>query len=219
MQRVPLAERLRRRAHRDVAYAQDVLVAEVYEAFPDAVIHGGTAIWRCYGGTRFSEDVDVYAPGEGSAPSVRLREGLSAKGVREVKFKATRSTIFGRFELAGAQVSLEAALRPAPARVVMPYETVGGGSMLVGTLPAEELLAEKASAYLDRKKVRDLYDVFFLLGRVGDRTEVAGPLGELAAGYEPPVDPAQLKAVVLAGAVPTAEEMIEGIRRWAGRST
>ncbi|MEM1546291.1 MAG: nucleotidyl transferase AbiEii/AbiGii toxin family protein [Candidatus Methanomethylicia archaeon] len=35
---------------------------EIYNSFPEAVIHGGTAIWRCYGSNRFSEDVDVYLP-------------------------------------------------------------------------------------------------------------------------------------------------------------
>jgi predicted nucleotidyltransferase component of viral defense system len=33
---------------------------KMYEKFPNAVIHGRTAIWRCYGSNRFSEDVDVY---------------------------------------------------------------------------------------------------------------------------------------------------------------
>ena len=32
----------------------------IYEFFPSAVIHGGTAIWRCYEGNRFSEDIDMY---------------------------------------------------------------------------------------------------------------------------------------------------------------
>ena len=219
MREPALSAKIKKRAHRAVAFAQDVLVAAAYDALPGPVLHGGTAIWRCYGGTRFSEDVDVYEPGYTPQGGTRLRQGLAAKGARELKFKATASTVFGKFELAGAQVSFEATIRPPPGRLVMPYETLGGGTMLVATLPAEELLAEKAAAYVARRKVRDLYDVLFLLGKAEDRKRAAAPLRRLAAAYEPPVDAAQLKAIVLAGTVPEPEEMIEAVRRWARRYT
>lgn len=32
----------------------------LYRIFPGGALHGGTAIWRCYSGNRFSEDVDAY---------------------------------------------------------------------------------------------------------------------------------------------------------------
>ena len=32
---------------------------------PDATLYGGTAIWRCYGGNRFSEDIHIYLSNRG----------------------------------------------------------------------------------------------------------------------------------------------------------
>jgi predicted nucleotidyltransferase component of viral defense system len=219
VQSLPLAGRLKKRSHREVAFAQDVLVAAAYDAFPDFALHGGTAIWRCYGGTRFSEDVDAYVTRYHKKTADSFLQGLASKGVRKLKFKSTRSTLFGKFELGGAVVSLEGALRSPPSRVVLPYETVSGGRMFVATLPAAELLKEKTSAYLARRKVRDLYDVFFLLSKVEDAREVANSLSKLVRSHTPPVDEVQLKSVVLEGVVPSATEMFEGISAWARRYT
>jgi hypothetical protein len=216
---LPIDGRLKRLSHRAVALAQDVMVGQAYDSFADCVLHGGTAIWRCYGGGRFSEDVDAYLPGYSEGAAGRFRRGLAAKGFEELRFKATSTTVFGKFALSGAAVSFEGALRAPPAATVKPYETVGGGFMLVRTLPPEALLAEKAAAYLDRRRARDLYDVFFLLNLVEDREGSAEALAPMIAGYGPPEDEASLRAVVLVGAVPTADAMIEGIRRWARRST
>ncbi|MDG6903049.1 MAG: nucleotidyl transferase AbiEii/AbiGii toxin family protein [Nitrososphaerota archaeon] len=219
MLRTPLARRLKRRAHREVAFAQDVVVAEAYEAYPACVLHGGTAIWRCYGGTRFSEDLDAYLPGSAGDADERFRRGLAAKGAKELKFRRTSDMVYGKFELGGGAVSFEGALRGPPARSVRAYETLDGGSMLVSALPPEELLQEKAAAYGDRRKVRDLYDVLFLLSRVEDVERARGAVGSLVDGYAPPVDGAELKALVLAGAAPTPAEMLEALERWARRST
>ncbi|MBM3309818.1 MAG: hypothetical protein FJY77_06125, partial [Candidatus Altiarchaeales archaeon] len=56
MTNIPLALRLKKQAHKKVAEAQDIIVRELYNVFDNAVLHGGTAIWRCYQGNRFSED-------------------------------------------------------------------------------------------------------------------------------------------------------------------
>ena len=37
-----------------------MIVETLYEIFDNAVLHGGTSIWRCYKGNRISEEVDVY---------------------------------------------------------------------------------------------------------------------------------------------------------------
>lgn len=219
MTTVPLAARLKRRSHISVALAQDILVAQAYNVFPDSVLHGGTAIWRCYQGGRFSEDVDFYLPTLRTAAGTRFRRGVVAKGLKELKYKVTETTVFAKFEFSDAVVGFDGAVRAPPAAVVKPYETVGGGSMLVNTLPPEKLVAEKVAAYNSRGKVRDLYDIFFLLGLVEDRKSVIGSLAPLLTGYEKPEDETQLKALVITGTVPSADGMIESIRKWARRST
>jgi predicted nucleotidyltransferase component of viral defense system len=219
MPAISIGARLKRRDHRSVALAQDVMVAQAYDAFPDCVLHGGTAIWRCYGGGRFSEDVDVYLPTYDDLAETRFRRGVVARGLEELKFKRTETTVFGKFGFSGAVVSFEGALRAPSAGTVRPYETIGGGFMLVRTLPPEALVAEKAAAYVARRKVRDLYDVFFLLSLVEDRRAGARGLAPLLRGYGTPEDEASLRAVVVAGAVPSADEMMEAVRKWARRST
>jgi predicted nucleotidyltransferase component of viral defense system len=219
MSRPPLATRLKRRAHISIALAQDILMAEAYYAFPQCVLHGGTAIWRCYGGGRFSEDIDVYIPVRESGATRRFREGVAAKGMKELKFKVTENTVFGKYDHSGWVVSFEAALRTPPASVVKPYELLDGNLMLVRTLTPEDLILEKASAYASRRKVRDLYDVFFLLNLVDDRARVLESVTRMVEGQRKPVDPEQLRATVIAGVAPSWETMLEGIRRWAGQST
>ena len=220
MTAVPLGVRLRRRAHKAVALAQDVLIGEVYDAFPEAVLHGGTAIWRCYGGGRFSEDLDFYLPDATRAAGERLRRGAVAKGLTELKFKETANTLFAKFGHEGAAVSFEAAKRgPSAPSVVKPFVMLDGNLMLVRTLSPESLLVEKAAAYTSRSKVRDLYDVYFLLGIVARDARVAEAVESLVERYCPPVDEAQLRTIVVAGAVPSAEGMVGELRRWAGRST
>jgi predicted nucleotidyltransferase component of viral defense system len=59
---IPLYHKLKKKIHKTIALAQDILIIKMYEKFANAVIRGGTTIWRCYGSNRFSEDVDVYLP-------------------------------------------------------------------------------------------------------------------------------------------------------------
>ena len=58
--KIPLILKLKRAQQKEIAKAQDIIVNTLYEVFENAVLHGGTSIWRCYNGNRFSEDVDVY---------------------------------------------------------------------------------------------------------------------------------------------------------------
>ncbi len=44
-----------------VAALQDSVVESIFEMDENIVMQGGTAIWRCYNGNRFSEDIDIYA--------------------------------------------------------------------------------------------------------------------------------------------------------------
>ncbi|MEM2965006.1 MAG: nucleotidyl transferase AbiEii/AbiGii toxin family protein [Candidatus Bathyarchaeia archaeon] len=58
--RIPLQRKMKRETHKRVAMLQDVIVETLYRVFPRSILHGGTAIWRCYSGNRFSEDADAY---------------------------------------------------------------------------------------------------------------------------------------------------------------
>src|SRR3989338_11226889 len=103
---IPLEKRLKKSLHKKIAVAQDLLIESVYRALPKAVIHGGTAIWRCYGGKRFSEDIDVYIPKELDREEnfQSLMDSLKSLGFSVNKFKHTGNSIFSKFELSGTEV-------------------------------------------------------------------------------------------------------------------
>ena len=94
------------------------------------------------------------------------------------------------------------------------YETVEGTLITVYTLLPEALIKEKIKAYLKRKKIRDLYDVFFLLRFVREKEKIKKELEALIASFKKPLDEEELKTLILYGITPSSEEMIEYIKRW-----
>ena len=57
---VPIEKKLEDGMQIEMAKLQDDCVGAIWSLVPSAVLHGGTAIWRCYGGNRFSDDLDIY---------------------------------------------------------------------------------------------------------------------------------------------------------------
>lgn len=233
---IPLEKRLRKKAHKDVAVAQDMLVETIYTFFPKSVIHGGTAIWRCYNSKRFSEDIDVYMPrglGKEKESDLELSfqsflDSLKSKGFVVKKFKRTNGSIFSKFEISDVEVRFEAIFKNVKNFIVKPFEASDGTFMNVYTLSPEDLLIEKVAAYKTRKKVRDLYDIWFLLNLVSDVDKVRKIVEDFArdidiekgvdAGWKS-ADYKTLKALIVLGPVPTVENLIEGIKSWVKRNT
>ena len=55
-----------------LAELQDEVIDIIYNRVePDAILYGGTAIWRCYGGSRFSEVIDIYLSNAGLSTFIR----------------------------------------------------------------------------------------------------------------------------------------------------
>ncbi|MEM4374826.1 MAG: nucleotidyl transferase AbiEii/AbiGii toxin family protein [Nitrososphaerota archaeon] len=211
---IPLAHKLRKRIHRMVAQGQDLIAIEVYNFFPDAVMHGGTAIWRCYRGNRFSEDIDFYMRSVREEELGRLTERLRVRGVLKQKIKLTENAVFSKFTYMDAVVRFEARIKKVDKFVVRPFELFDGSYILVRTLEPEDLVVEKVRAYLGRRRVRDLYDVFFLL----QTQEVGGEAGEwlrrLVNGFRRPVDEDVLRTLVVSGVVPSVDDMLAVFERW-----
>ncbi len=213
---LPLSSKLKKRMHRSIALAQDLLVIEVYRQLPKAVMHGETAIWRCYSGNRFSEDVDIYFPLNTPAAKLQdLRQNLNSKNLAVEKFKKTNGTLFAKLSYIGTAVRLEAVFKGIKHSIIKPFEMSDGTSILVNTLSPEDLVLEKISAYQARRKVRDLYDIYFLLSHVEDTKKVRNPLREFLAKLEPPTDERELKALIITGTIPSTEALEEEIKKWA----
>jgi predicted nucleotidyltransferase component of viral defense system len=212
---LPLEKKLRKARDKTIALAQDILVMEIYNHFPKAIVHGGTAVWRCYGSNRFSEDVDFYFPLEAKKANIKVfLDSLKAKGFVTEKFKKTNNSIFAKFSYSGVIVSCEAVFKNVKNFVVKPFEMIDGSSILVNTLLPEQIIEEKVHAYLKRGKIRDLYDIFFLLKFVENKDLVKNMLKLLVKKFKPPKDEKELKVLIISGSVPTAKFMLEELRKW-----
>ncbi|MEM3556069.1 MAG: nucleotidyl transferase AbiEii/AbiGii toxin family protein [Candidatus Micrarchaeia archaeon] len=207
---IPLSKRLRKRAHQEVALLQDELVEMMYAAFQQErpVLHGGTAIWRCYKGNRFSEDLDFYAREKKNFRELFFREA-AARGLEVTKYKQTSNVIFAKVSNGSAEVRLEINTTKTVSGIVAEYEKVNGWRMDVLTLSPEELIREKMSAYETRRMARDIYDIYHLSRFVG---EVRG-MREFLRKAKPPVDEKNLRAVVYSGVAPSFTQMVEALSR------
>lgn len=209
---IPLVLRIKKMAHREIAEAQDLIVEETYKIFGKAVIHGGTAIWRCYKGNRFSEDVDVYIPRDKEKIEV-LFENFKKKGFNIEKKKIGKNSLFSKLRLGKTLVRFESLFKKQKG-ILKEYETIEGNLITVYTLLPEGLIKEKIHAYLKRYKIRDLYDIFLLLRYVKNETEIISELKILIDKFKKPVDEKELKILIIEGIVPNVESMISYIKRF-----
>ncbi|MFQ5647968.1 MAG: nucleotidyl transferase AbiEii/AbiGii toxin family protein [Candidatus Aenigmatarchaeota archaeon] len=195
-----------------VAELQDKLIIEMCSRF-GIVLHGGTVMWRVYGGKRFSFDIDVYW----ERPQDILEHFKASGAFKLVRSKVTGSGVaYLRFQEGGAVVEVD--ISP-PFRELRPVDgefyLVDGTSVILRALSPEELLKEKISAFKSRKKARDLYDAFYLLGIARD----AGVKNELR-GLVPllknePADFAGLRELMLVGKAPEFKTIVRRVKSHA----
>jgi predicted nucleotidyltransferase component of viral defense system len=210
--KTPLHRKMRKERHKKIAGAQDIIVETLYRVFPRAVLHGGTAIWRCYSGNRFSEDVDAYIEKDTKKIN-RFFEEMKKAGFEIIKKRMTENSLYSLLSFGGTEVRFEALLRRAEG-VMKEYETYEGILFNIFTLSPEQMITEKIGAYLNRRKIRDLYDIFFLLRYVTDAEKLKPNLKDLLRNFKEPVDEKELKALILFGAIPTKEDIVEYLEGW-----
>lgn len=208
---IPLNLKLKKKVQKDIAYAQDVLIEELYVFFPKAVIHGGTAIWRCYSSNRFSEDIDVYIPKDGKRIE-GLFLSLEKKGFKIVKKRVKQNSLYSELTFGRTSLRFEATFQTKKP-ILKRYETSESFFISVYTLTPKDLIIEKIGAYLKRRKIRDLYDVFFLLN-YAKSNGIQEHLKKLIKNFTSPKDEESLKATIISGAIPNSKQLLEGIRRW-----
>lgn len=215
--KINLYNRLKKQLHRDIASCQDELVKIIYTIFPEAVFHGGTAIWRCYGGNRFSEDIDLYYYDKKDLVK-NLKEGLQAKNLDLIKFKKIDNVVFAKITDKNVEVRLEIRLLERNNQIfkhktIKQYQNIDGSSMTVFCLSPEELLLEKALAYKNRMLIRDVYDVYYLTSLVNLSAEQKRKFKETINSWDTPEDEKNLKAIVYLGAIPSFSQLLSEIKR------
>lgn len=209
---VPLILKLKKNTHKEIAKAQDIIVDELFNCITGAVIHGGTAIWRCYQGARFSEDVDCYLPRDMDKIETFFFN-LQKKGFLIKKKKISENSIYSTLTFNRVDVRFECVFKKTDF-VLRDYETIDGNFIPINTLSSEQLVLEKINAFLKRYKVRDLYDIFFLLKFVKERERVLKRLTEFVKLYKEPVDTDDLKALLLDSIPLKTQKMLEYISYW-----
>ena len=196
--RTPLHWRMKRKRHREIAKLQDIIIETLYKILPRSVLHGGTAIWRCYSGNRFSEDIDVYMKKDPKKIE-KIFEELRMLGFKIVKKRMKENSLYSILEFNNVEVRFEALFKEVKG-IIKEYETYEGILINVYTLLPETLINEKVDAYLKRRKIRDLYDIFFLLRYVKEEERIEQKLAKLLENFKEQID--------------DKEEIVEYIRRW-----
>jgi len=209
---IPLILRLRKEIHKKIAEAQDLIVQEMLNSFNSVVLHGGTAIWRCYKGNRFSEDIDVYIQKDINKINLFFKN-LEKKGFVIKKKRIKENSLFSDLQFNRVSVKFEALFKNVKG-VLKDYETIEGNYIVLYSLTPEELIAEKVNAYIKRLKIRDIYDIFFLLKYVDDKNKIKMQIQKLFKEFKSPVDEKELKILVLEGIAPNYKEILDYVKRW-----
>lgn len=203
---IPLILELKKSRHKDVALAQDLIIEELFKIFDNAILHGGTSIWRCYKGNRFSEDIDVYIP-RNIEKIDSLFNSLTKKGFKIVKKKVSKNSLYSELELNRTRVRFEAIFKSLKGKLVE-YETIEGNLLAIYSLSPEQIINEKVETYLKRLEIRDLYDIFFLIRYVKEEKEIKEKIAKLIRNYKNPIDEKELKILIIKGLTPKTEDML-----------
>lgn len=170
----------------DAQVEQDLIISRaLVEIFSDDLLktslafRGGTALHKLYLAPqiRYSEDIDlVQINSEPINPVLkRLRERLVFLGTkREVKQHIHNNTVIYRFEpedtsIASMRLKIEINTREhfnVLGLKEMPYKVENGwfsGECMITTYEIEELLGTKLRALYQRRKGRDLFDLYWAL--------------------------------------------------------
>ena len=163
-------------------YVLSIVLQELSKSYlKDKVIFkGGTALKKIYfGEARFSEDLDFSCVNLEKADIIdALKPLLENKEIANVRFDSLEtqrtpaglrlSLKFTSFLSQPQRIRFDFSFRenlvlPAEERILFDDYSLDQASIKVLTLP--ELFAEKIHAVLSRVAARDLYDIWFLLGK------------------------------------------------------
>ncbi len=196
-----------------LARMQDLVIGLIYDyAQPDAILYGGTAVWRCFGGGRFSEDIDIYVK---AGFSGRFEKILSKSGI-SVLGRDPELPLHMRLSDGETEMLLEAGVGRYES-VISQYARTDGTLMTITTLSPVELLIRKMEAYEGRRFIRDLYDIVHLTN-YADRDDyyLKRRLRQFLKDIEEPEDESILASLVYKGPVMPFRKMVKYLQRWSG---
>ncbi len=208
------------------AILEDEMVDIVLKHYGNFVMHGGTSVWRCYGGNRFSRDIDFYSnldPSDESAFQKQFHKLLVENGyaIREEKYNSQTKTLHVIFKGLDTTGKFDITFSKAKAKAVE-YLRVDGAKRIVNSMDPETLFNEKMDAYLNKyekqsHEIQDLYDMVILKDRIGNPSKGVAEktLAFLARIRDiPPKDEKGLRQLIIYGIAPGFSDMIAILERW-----
>jgi len=195
-----------------LAELQDYVIDIIYDySGNDTFLYGGTAIWRCFGGMRFSEDIDIYLDRN---EFDRFMLSLVEYGLKLIWQDPELPT---RIRIAGDEADLLIESKPGIAEnEIRAYSRVDGSVKTISVLSATELMSRKIEAYQGRGFIRDIYDLYVLTQWL-DKSDymVQSKLSNFLDRIETPVDENILPSLLYAGPGNlNFHSMVDYIRRW-----
>ncbi len=212
---LPIIKRLKKREYREIAAFQDYAIDVLYRSYSNIVLHGGTVIWRCFAGNRFSNDIDAYLDSKISLKDTRDKLKLAAEeqGIKLEKVKDTGNLMFIGFSLDDIYLKVEIShfakgLKP----IAMRFERADGTYSDIISISANDLLAEKIAAYRDRRFIRDIYDIYILSSYIERDKKTIREVSDFLNKMPPPVNEEELASLIYNGPVPSLQSMLMQIR-------
>ncbi|HUB92578.1 MAG TPA: nucleotidyl transferase AbiEii/AbiGii toxin family protein [Candidatus Saccharimonadales bacterium] len=212
---MPIEKKLADELQIKKARLQDTVMEAVYRLIPSAVLHGGTAIWRCYSGNRFSDDLDLYLK---EKDIVRLRDNLTWE-LRRYDARINKATVVGDstvIDIEGEGVRLKLEAGPSRGKIKpieKNYEKTDGTFISIVSLSPEDFMYEKMNAYSSRRYVRDIYDIYHLSSIADPDRKLRKGLCSFLKNIKEPVDENVLGSIIYSGSVPSFEGMVSEISR------
>lgn len=195
-----------------IARLQDYIIDLIYDRIqPGALLYGGTAIWRCFGGLRFSEVIDIYL--DLSA----FKELIASLVKYDLRLIWTDPDLPSRVRIARDETDILLGSKPGFAEnEIRPYLRIDGTVKIINVFSPTELMIRKIEAYNGRRYVRDIYDLFILTKWL-ERSDyvVRSKLSSFLNNLARPIDEEALPALLYAGPRNlNFDNMTEYLKRW-----
>jgi predicted nucleotidyltransferase component of viral defense system len=208
----PIERMLNNGAQIAIARLEDSVVKAIYELDSGVVMHGGTAIWRCYGGYRFSSDVDIYLKDtQVKKFNSELTWKLSKYQLRHdpPSHDGRRIRVFND----NADTKIEAMKPPLGLKSTsVLYEMANSTKISIRTLDLDDFIKEKMNTYWKRFYARDFFDVYQLVINHTVGQDVKKEVLKFIETAPKPKDQNVLKDIVYVGPAPSFDEMVSAIR-------
>jgi predicted nucleotidyltransferase component of viral defense system len=210
--KLPIAKQLKKQSQVQIAFLQDEIIDILYSLTDELVFHGGTAIWRCYEGKRFSEDLDFYSRSF-QGILTEFQQSVLSHGLSVLSIKDTENIICSSIKNNNAMVRVGVNHVSTVAGNQMAYELSDGSHVEVLSLTADQFINEKMLVYNDRRYIRDIYDIYHISTNYQLQASTRINLMEFLSNLPSPIDEPVLRALVYTGLAPTFENMMREIKR------